>query len=185
MQGFSNKTNEHVYPNETWSWTSWTSRITNTYKSFQQAKRAISSGYLKEMIEQQEIVDIVIYEVVKVTESVENKKIRVYSLTADAPDYFPRKFVEDEYVIINDGKIYGHITSIKDDVAYIWVVNGGWQLVLDMSGDTPIVHPESDCDDHSMPIEIDYIGVPDPTMDKGDYDWQIEFYRENLANQFD
>ncbi|RYF19337.1 MAG: hypothetical protein EOO77_10405 [Oxalobacteraceae bacterium] len=50
VEGYSDQQHCPMYPHEGWSWTEWKSTITDTYKTFEQAREAISHGYLRMVV---------------------------------------------------------------------------------------------------------------------------------------
>lgn len=189
VEGFSNQSKCYVYPHEGWSWTEWRSTITDTYKSLADAKRAISGGYLKDMIETQRIVDIRIYEIVTSQTIVEHKTIRAYDRAGEPEDFQEPRYTcsteaisSGDYLIL-DGGLYGTVRFVRDGQMGINIINGYWTLILDTTGPVPVIDistPRIGGDSVGRPVRIMHIGVPDESADREDYNAQLDYYAKNF-----
>lgn len=187
-EGFSEVSDCPVYPHSGWSWTEWKPTITDTYKSFEDAKGAISEGYLKDMISTQKIVDIKIFEVTVTQKITENRVVNSYALSGKAEEYQEPKYVTsvgslssgDFLVLGND--LYGEVIYVRNGLMGISIINGGWKLVLDIKGDEPIVDVSSKNVEHmhGKPVEIVHIGVPDSSFSSRNYTDQLNAYHEKF-----
>lgn len=187
VEGFSDETNRYVYPHQGWSWTEWKSEITDTYDSFSEAKSSISSGYLKDMIEEQQIRDIRIYEVITDRVITETKTVRGYDLSQNTvladDDVTTRHGVLyiGEYIVLQ-GDLYCKVRAIKDNLLYLSVINGRWELVLDITDpENPIISKKTRHMERKWgtPISILHVGAPDPER-ADDYNHQLQlFNRQN------
>lgn len=196
VEGFSEQINRNVYPHEGWSWTDWRTEITDTYKTLADARRAISGGYLKDMIEHQRIVDIRIFEVITTAAVVENKIVNSYSVGGEKVEYVAPTYSTDmgalgvgDYLlcgfVTNDDRasLYCRVVLVRDGMMGLEIENGGWTLLLDITCQPPVVHPTSPRIGEDMigkPVKIFHLGVPDPEYDRGEYDHQMLFYEENF-----
>lgn len=190
VEGFSDQTKQFVYPHEGWSWTSWLPHVTDTYETFERAKSAVFGGsYLTDMIEYQKIKDINFFEIVTTQQIVEHKTITAYDENGQRKTYEPANYVTSlgdlshgDYLIIND-EIYGCIQYIRDGEMGIEVINGAWLLVLDVTGEAPVINTPDLQRRNGDPITINHIGVPDANCSYDDYDHQFLYYRENFDQE--
>ncbi|AXQ70036.1 hypothetical protein HOU03_gp232 [Caulobacter phage CcrSC] len=198
-RGFSKKLNCYVYPHHGWSWISWTRQIGDTHDTLEQARNNIRGGYIEDMIETQEVVDIEFLHYKRTRQIAEHVEVVAYNHDGEPSTLAePTVVVEnwtlrpDDYIGIgsDDGRdisIYGRITALRDGKAYIDVLNGGWTLVVRMDGDKTIVDAESDCcqggdeDEESRagrPVRVLFQGVPNPNEDPGCYTTQMNAWRD-------
>ncbi|AXQ68233.1 hypothetical protein HOT99_gp029 [Caulobacter phage CcrBL10] len=184
-RGFSKQSDRYVYPNTGWSWTDWGSEVQDTFETLAEAKAAIASGYLKNMIEAQEIVDIVFLEVKVDRQIVEKKSVKAYAaggkLSAlDEPKAVvgPRKTVVStgDYVFVRRLKdstgsmLFGRVQALHKDVITIWVINGAWTLLLRYDGADLFVAADDRSAMKGEPMILEYAGpLPDPTSAPRDY----------------
>lgn len=188
VEGFSQEINRLVYPHIGWSWTSWTTEVTDTFDNFARAQRAISCGYLKDMIETQKVVDIHIYEVMTTREIVEKKVVKSYAHTGDElttqRPQLPgelRDLTMNDFLIL-EGGLYCRVDSISTNHLFLSVVNGGWKLVLDLPDFT--ISKRSDIKTRiGEKVIFRHLGTPDPSEDADEYNLQMAFYEEHYANE--
>lgn len=189
VEGFSNQSKCYVYPHEGWSWTDWQPEITDTYKSLDAARKAISGGYLHDMIETQRIVDIRIYEIVTSQTIVEYKTARAYDRAGNPEDFQEPRYTYSteslstgDYLIL-EGDLYGTVRFVRDGQMGFNIINGYWTLILDTTGPVPVIDvssPRMGKDRVGRPVRIMHIGIPDESADREDYNWQLNFYKENF-----
>lgn len=186
VEGFSKKSNCFVYPSETWSWTNWSPTCQTTYKTLGDAIRAISGGYLKDMITTQEVVDIRIFEVTVVTECHEKRRVTAYDVSGTPVEHSTPIFTTEvgeishgDYLIL-DNKALALVESVTAEKMHLDIVNGCYTMVLDLTTTPPSIHPDSKNLPIGAPVIISHIGLPDPNTSSGWYNEQIEFYRENF-----
>ncbi|AXQ69488.1 hypothetical protein HOU02_gp237 [Caulobacter phage CcrBL9] len=199
VRGFSKRSNCYVYPNHGWSYTSWTRTVGDTYDTLEQARRGIQGGYIEDMIETQQVVDIEFLHYKRVRQIAEH--VEVFAFRADGePSTLatPTVVVEnwtlrpDDYIGIgsednSDVAIYGRVTALRDGKAYIDVINGGWIMVVRMDGDQTVIDAESGCcqgadegEDTRVgrPVRVLFQGVPDPHQDPECYTTQMDAWRD-------
>ena len=194
VEGWSKRSNCKVYPHEGWSWTEWQSKITDTYKTFSEAKRAISGGYLKDMIDHQKIVDITFFEIV--TEQIIDEKITITpfqknggentSYVSECYETPLGKLYPDDYFIGAMGdnshtSLYCQVEAIRNGLLYVDVVNGAYQLVINIQQENLYVDVSSPHISNRPDFHILYIGVPSSKLRKNDYNGQMNHFREHLT----
>lgn len=188
VEGFSKQSMTHVYPHQGWSWTEWKATITDTYKSYEEAKRAISGGYLKDMIEHQKIVDIRFFEVTVTRKIAEDRVVRSFGLDGEEDGFQEPHYAvslgalsRGDYLVL-DNNLYGEVDYIRDGLMGVDIINGCWHLVLDITGDVPVIDATSPKMENRAgeAVPISHIGVPDTSTSFGDYNQQLNYYRENF-----
>lgn len=190
VEGFSERSMRHVYPHQGWSWTDWQPEITDTYETLAQARAAISSGYLKDMIKSQKVKDIRFFEVTVIKEIVEQRHVICHDRKGKAVEYVEPTYATDlgqvrsgDYVVLEyreGGHVYCRVENVRDGIMHLFVINGRWALFLDVRNSPPTVHPLTSNINPGEAIEVVHIGVPDSNKDVMDYNHQLSFYGENF-----
>ncbi|UTU09187.1 hypothetical protein CcrJ4_gp440 [Caulobacter phage J4] len=193
VRGFSERSQTYVYPHHGWSWTSWVEDIRETYETLDRAKGAIASGYIKDMIKTQKVVDIVFIHVERTRKIIEHEVITAYGADGKPSTLAEPEIVTenwdlqiDNYLGVsladdtrNPPALYCRATSIRNGKAYLRVINGAWTLVVRLGADGVLtVDEETQGGEVGTPVVVHFVGVPDPHVSASDYDHQIEFYRE-------
>ncbi|AFU86515.1 hypothetical protein D869_gp033 [Caulobacter phage CcrRogue] len=196
-RGFSKQSDRYVYPNTGWSWTDWGGEVKDTYDTLEQAKSAITSGYLKDMIKAQDIVDIVFLEVKVDRQIVEKKSVKAYTgagklkaLTEPVFHVGPGKtaLTMGDYVFLNlngrsEPDIFGRVMAIHKDIATVWILNGAWTLLMRLDGLDLFIAADDRSGMGGKPIHLHYVGpLPDPTIAPRDYEGQLEALRGMQSN---
>lgn len=187
-RGFSKSLKAYVYPNQGWSWTEWKREITDTYETLEGAKSVISTGYLKDMIKTQKIVDIVFVNVVRTRKIAEHKTVVAYD-KAGKPVTKDDGVVTKGVSLVNDGDyllfsrtgdvsmpgLYGYVRAVQSDEAFITIINGAWTMTVQEVDGKLFALPFEDEEDKA-PVEliIHHIGIPDPNHRADDYTHQMK-----------
>ncbi|AFU88241.1 hypothetical protein CcrColossus_gp371 [Caulobacter phage CcrColossus] len=181
VRGFSKQIGQYVYPKIGWSWTEWVPEIADTYETHAEAVRAISAGYLKSMIETQEIVDIIYYErtivhqidevVTIVGYDANGQQVQVAEPTAFTDDHIIQA---EDYLLLGDrgvAGIYAQVLAVRDGEAFLWVLNGCWKMRAQITPDGLVMDGS-----HGAPhiYTILHHGPVDPSISAADHEGQTD-----------
>lgn len=183
VRGWSKQWRRYVYPHTGWSWTSWKPELSDTYKTREEAMSSVFTGYLRDMIDSQEIVDIHFFEEVVDREIKETRTVKCHIrdgvIDPQEPKdpvvkIGPHELEEGDYLVVNDEQLC-MVESIRNNLMYLWVINGYWRMVINTN--TMRLDPSSYKGATAKPIAITHYGLPDPNKDPSDYNAQFDALR--------